>query len=71
MGDMTGIFNDLQKNRRERELATHTWGVFKIGSKGKLNKMPCNTHRTQEAAEKQARFMCEYNPGKTFVAKEL
>ena len=71
MGDMTGIFRDLAEIRRERKLATHKFGVYKIGSRGKALKTPDATAVTEEEAREMAERMMTYNPGHTYVVKAL
>lgn len=68
---MNGIFQSIQANRKEATLATHEWGVYKIGSNKKLLKKPQSTFKTQEEAEKKVLYYEELNPGKKFVAKAL
>lgn len=68
---MTGIFNDLARNRNAARTATHTHGVYRICKNGQPAKTPSSTQPSQEAAEKQAARMTRINPGMTFIVKEL
>jgi hypothetical protein len=69
--DMTGIFRDLNANRREREAAQNQWGVFPLGANGKPLKRASLEARTEQEATIAAERMTVLNAGKTFIVREL
>lgn len=66
-----GLFEDLTANRRQRVLATHTHGVFRVQRSGVVNKTASVTYRTAAEAVDAAERMEQLNPGKRYIAKPL
>lgn len=71
MVGMAGIRRDIREGRREAELETHTYGVFRIGARGNVLKRPSDTFRTEEEAQKACANMIELNPGVSFIVQPL
>lgn len=67
--NMNTVHRELSQNRKDREQASQTLGIFPLKKDGNPYKLPSLTARTMDEAKRLQTRLTGLNPGSVYIIK--